>query len=78
MSYPTSQLKVAYHRFTTLQQPEPPHCTDAFSVLFQNILTIKKIATLDIFTREYTQYTAGSTFCFVVLVVLLGNRPLVS
>jgi hypothetical protein len=30
-----------------------------------------------VFTREYTQYTAGSTFCFVVLV-LLGNQPLVS
>jgi hypothetical protein len=27
------------------------------------------------FTREYTQYTTGSTFRFVVV---LGNQPLVS
>jgi hypothetical protein len=29
-----------------------------------------------LFTREYTQYTAGFTFCFIV-VVAVGMEPLI-
>jgi hypothetical protein len=34
---------------------------------------------VNIFTREYTQCTAGYTFCFVVVVVVVrgGGRPLI-
>jgi hypothetical protein len=39
----------------------------------------RKCSKKHIFTREYTQYTSGSTFCFVLLVfVVLGNQPLVN
>jgi hypothetical protein len=30
-----------------------------------------------IFTREYTKCTAGSTFCFVVVVVVVLGKPLI-
>jgi hypothetical protein len=29
------------------------------------------------FTREYTKCTAGSTFCFVVVVLVLVGKPLI-
>jgi hypothetical protein len=29
------------------------------------------------FTREYTKCTAGSTFCFVVLVLVVVRKPLI-
>jgi hypothetical protein len=32
---------------------------------------------LSIFTREYTKCTAGSTFCFVVVVVVVLGKPLI-
>jgi hypothetical protein len=32
---------------------------------------------LYIFTREYTKCTAGSTFCFVVVVLVVFGKPLI-
>jgi hypothetical protein len=38
-------------------------------------LNILELADHALFTREYTKCTAGSTFCFVVVVVL--GKPLI-
>jgi hypothetical protein len=41
-----------------------------------HISVITTVNFFGLFTREYTQCTAGYTFCFVVVVVV-GGRPLI-
>jgi hypothetical protein len=66
-----------FRRFASiLVPPAGSRCLYNKVIYFRGFCVSGVVGGAYVFTREYTKCTAGSTFCFVVVVVVLG-KPLI-